>query len=1411
MDASAGEPPPLMDAEIIRLAQNHLHHQSSSPVPPYLLSPHSHSTIISHLTSRAAASPSPSAAVSEYTIALLSLLSLSPQTPPLPSLLSSLLVSYARIFASRQIAHDSNSLKTIQLFNTLIHHLPISDIQTVVDSIMSSLSEIGTLDDAQLLDLLPKCLSLIRGSNEIEGAEDFMNSTMDRLFDCVWSKDLLLKLVSLVKDFAFLGRERGREFMEKVFEGMESVELQDLPLLVYQLLVLASKGFCKREVIEGIVLFFGSKSGRKGGSIFRQVEGTVLLHLNFAVKQDPSLGQEVMGLLKSDSRAFNHFTIAVVLSIARIKKFNESSMGILRKGILAAYSDYTFAKGCSWLSNEMQEEFFNRVRGVEKAVLKAVNESNYAREHIVPSIMQLAFLLLTSVEEGNGKFARSSESIDCPLGIEELGVQILKTMFEVHDMARSEIIEQCKFRILSMRPRQSMPIIRLLGNLIQSYPYQMLEHVSRLKELLDYFTFMDGTLAAYLINSLLPLIKFSRDLLNYIILVVRKAMFRREDAIRLAAVTAIIDLILAEKKSKTDDHFSCQDSSSQPSSSQQAEVLCDIRGGLFQELIGLLQRCLYQQANVKKVMYSGLLKLVLVDPPSAGAVFDLLLPHFLRFFKEDPDVLIDISSCVKSESGKYYIEEPLDNLISCISWILLLHPQGKTKRPPDSPWPCFGFSLSQEPEAGRTLSFESFSTALLKIRDLGTGKLEAILGQRDGAASNSHDKERTKCCAVVLSGIIGVMLNNIASELEKSTGHEKADLEKELLSFIELHHSLEMIIATSKQIDGIKKANLRTTLRDFGGNSELGCTIFAKEEIPFLSTSSICYLIETVMVLHKNEVLNSSATSQKQSQASAGKASKCSKLIGFTLSSLLRHIKTSPAVGGEDPLSTLTYGDIKVLGTPLLKLIFLLKSGPLLNSSQPKARIDDQKEHLYQAMICFRELLTICSQNPHFTSFVEGLSSVSVIEYGLDNECEDSIPDDEQHTRSLDLLMVKTLRPLLSDLLALSSHREVEVLCDMILKIGRKLPSMLSNSHGSWAHEICKSNRIKNPKVAKSVATISICLSFPPNDVIIAQALAEELLKVLGSESSDPMEVSESYPIINKFTTVVLISCLLQLIETFIADIDWAVKKLKAFPLSRQKQTCFDQEREPALNIGLVFEAQLYSRSEAVIRVLSSFIVMNLKDTQADHLLRLLARFYKQLAQMSKLKIAPRGCKQLLPGLKFEKLVELTCKQLTVPLYSFMADMQKEQQENGNLNKGMMGKIKRENKFIPDLIFQIEDYEKYLIRLSKVTKVNLLRYAKRSTARDFKILEPARVGEQEEGDAPEGGTEQPCTGDELGNDSVEDNEGSDPANALSPESGPHLSVQEGGSDGEDGDDLPSAKRVKKGGRVVQDSDDDDEV
>ena len=344
MATTATTTAPLSDTDIIRLASQHHHAQTQTqtqtPLPSYLLSLDSHPKLLSFLHARAS-SPSPSLTVSDYTLSLLSLISLSPHTPSLSSLLSSLLSSYTHLFASLLIPHDSNSLKTIQFFVSLLHHTPVTSLEAVIDSILSYLPQIDDSEDTQILDLLPTCLNLV-----FDSGGDFAHRVFDKMLECNWSKELLMKMVSIVGEFAFLDKVRRREFLDKVFVGMKRVDLQDLPSLVYQLLVLSatSKGFSKREVIEGIVMFFGSKMGSNMSSIFRQVEGTVLLHVNFSVKQDLSLGQEVMGLVRSDFRAFNHFTVAILLSVARVRRFSESSLGILKTAVLTAYRDYKFAK-----------------------------------------------------------------------------------------------------------------------------------------------------------------------------------------------------------------------------------------------------------------------------------------------------------------------------------------------------------------------------------------------------------------------------------------------------------------------------------------------------------------------------------------------------------------------------------------------------------------------------------------------------------------------------------------------------------------------------------------------------------------------------------------------------------------------------------------------------------------------------------------------------------------------------------------------------------------------------------------------------------------------------------------------------------------------------------------------------------
>ncbi|PON88352.1 Fanconi anemia group I protein [Trema orientale] len=1389
--AAATEPPPITDADIVRLAQ------SSAPIPSFLLSPDSHPILLSHLTSRSSSS-SPSLAVSEYAQSLLYLISLSPQTPSLSTLLGSLLLSCTNLFTSLRIPHDQNSLKTIQFFHTLLYHVPITFLPQVVDSIASYLPDIVDSEDTQIIDFLPSCLNLIRDSEEVERGGDFANSVVDRVLGCSWSKGLSVKMVSLVREFPFLDKGRVSEFVDKVFVEMTRVDLQDLPSLVYQLLVLASKGFSKKEVVEGIVMFFGSKTERKSGSIVRQVEGTILLHVNFAVKQDISLGQEVMGLVRSDFRAFNHFTVAILLSVARVRRFGESAIGTLKTALLTAYHDYKFAKDCKWLSDELKEEYQQNVKVVEKAMLRAVNESNYGREHIVPSIVQFAFLLLESVEEANCKELCHSNGL---LGMEDLAFQMLKTLFEVHDMARNEIVEQCKFRILSLKSERSVAIIRLLGNLVQSYPYLLLEHVSRLKELLDYFTFMNGKVASGVVTALLPLTKFSRDLQGYIILVMRKAMFRQEEAVRLAASSAIINLVLAEKQSKIDGPFSFQESSSQASCSQQAEIPCS-GGGLFQELSGLLQRCLYQQAQIKEAMYRGLIKLVLVDPSSGGAVFDLLLPHFLRYFREDVDVELGICSCVKSEHCKVYIDEPLDSLLHCVSWILLLQQHGKHDRVLDSSWACFGFSLSQENEAGRCLSGESFSNAFLKIRKfLRNLNVGGILGQGQDGGSASLDVDKSKCRALVLSGIIEVVLNAIGNELEKATDANKLDLERELVDFVELHESLEKDINMARQGTGTKRGNIRPSAHDTHGNLEPGNSKWTQGRNSFLATSSIYQIMQMIPKLYDPESSSKIVTSQNHDQPSPSKKSKgCSMIISFILSVCLRHIKLFPVFVKDDPLRTLIYGDIRNLGSPLMRLIFLLNSDGKSEANQRKKEvkgkkdIEEQRECIRLALVCLKELITLSIRSPDLTALLEDLLSVSTFaDSNLDGECQTASRLDDQHTRNKELFIGKTLKPLFFKLLERSFSDEVEIICGMILMMGENMPRELRNSHGVWAIRVCKGKEITDSKVAKTVVTLAISLSFPPNDLDISQEMATELLKVMGSETQEPVTASEVYPLLNHSTSKAMSSCMLHLMETFIVDMDWPIKKLKTF-----SSLTYKSELAP----GQAFEEKLYSRAEAVGKVLASFALMSLKDSQAETLVRLAARFYKHLAQMSKLRIAPKGCKQVLPSLKFQKLVDITCKQLTVPLYNFVAEMQKSQQESAS-SKGIINKIKRENRCIPDLIFQIEDYEKYLIQLSKASKINLLRHAKRSTARDFKIIDTNNIAREE--DVPNHETVNNVNSNTAENESHEDSEDNEEngfnENVLSPESDSEP------SDGDGDGGVPNAKRMRRD-RIVQDSDDE---
>lgn len=172
-------------------------------------------------------------------------------------------------------------------------------------------------------------------------------------------------------------------------------------------------------------------------------------------------------------------------------------------------------------------------------------------------------------------------------------------------------------------------------------------------------------------------------------------------------------------------------------------------------------------------------------------------------------------------------------------------------------------------------------------------------------------------------------------------------------------------------------------------------------------------------------------------------------------------------------------------------------------------------------------------------------------------------------------------------------YYSLQVLTDILLIIANDLPNKWRNSHGAWATHICKSNNITNSSVVKSFLKLSISLSSASNDLFIAEDLAKELSKIIGLDGSSSLAVSEFYPIINQSTSAAITSCILQLTEADIHSMDWAIKKLKTFSLVTQKCAYINDEGEHTSE--LAFEENLYSRAESVVKILSSFVLMNLK------------------------------------------------------------------------------------------------------------------------------------------------------------------------------------------------------------------------
>jgi hypothetical protein len=169
-----------------------------------------------------------------------------------------------------------------------------------------------------------------------------------------------------------------------------------------------------------------------------------------------------------------------------------------------------------------------------------------------------------------------------------------------------------------------------------------------------------------------------------------------------------------------------------------------------------------------------------------------------------------------------------------------------------------------------------------------------------------------------------------------------------------------------------------------------------------------------------------------------------------------------------------------------------------------------------------------------------------------------------------------------------------------------------------------------------------------------------------------------------------------------------------------------DDLREKLSQVSVELEKSYHSRLDSVIDVFEQLIIANITSPNLERLLSVLIRLYGLFTTVAKT-ITVSTSKKTKSSIsnEFKTLCESIASKLTEQTYKLINHINEggsdDTETEGKKKKGSKAKIGKELKLIPDLIFNIEQFELCLIKVSKETGYNLVKNMKRSQIREFRV------------------------------------------------------------------------------------------
>ncbi|KAM6937756.1 Fanconi anemia group I protein [Xenentodon cancila] len=1189
--------------------------------------------------------------------------------------------------------------------------------------------KVGKMGNGKSLELFPTvltalaaCESLSYGNGDLSG-EEFKKQMINSLCSSRWDPQCVIHLTTMFRDVP-LSSEELQFLVDKVGRMFTKLDLQEIPPLVYQLLLLSAKG-CKKQILDGIINYFKEQDicqeeeQRHGESLdlevqsipqdqLRHVEGTVILHMVFAIRLDHELGREFLKNLKTAYGDLCPFSVALLLSVARIQRYEEQVFDLLKGVVIKSFKDEQLQQGSKFLQDLLPEHC-----GVAQMILDTVKNSVFGWDHVTEGLVQLGFFLMDTFGPKPGPFGKATEGLVSVARTPaqqacKLGGQVLLQGFKLHEPVRGEILEQVLNRLITKTASPVSHYLDLFSDIVASAPMILLESSSKVTETFDHLSYLPLTTVQGLLKAVQPLLKVSMSLKDALILVLRKAMFSSQLDGRKSAVTGF--LLLLKNFKVLGSLASSQCSQAVSSSQVQVDVHCRYNSAANEafclEIISSLRRCLGQQADVRLMLYEGFYDVLRRNSQLASSIMQTLLSQLRRYYEPEQDLLppVKLEPCITAHGDQVFLQEPLAHLVSCTVHCLLWLQNTRQSANHNTAESDDDEDEEEGYQSDLQTILQSMTRRMIKceLEDFELDKsAEFSMGSSVGVKNNIY--------AVLVMGMYEILMeyNFIKANYNKSHFEE-------LLELFTRSHKLSEVL---KEKSGKGRVSSHKTPRSL------------------LSMSFVSTLI--TVLFRDNSQSREEGLSVLRSSG---------EFVRYALSVAVQKIQQLEETGHTDgPDGQSSDKTFRFLCDMTSVLMWRYTNIPSVVEEVGKK---EKRSSLSQ--LCLEGLLRIFTtcQMRYPDKMPQLLSAMDIAEN--DAEQEDVTEINYFYIRQFQRALFTQLSGGEEEF----NSKEAQLLVNILSVLSRQLnPSSKQFTEMiTWTVKICKETSFEDSAFSKGLLSLLFSLHvLYKSPVSLLLELCQDIHSQLGDIDQDvEVEKQSHFAIVNMKTATTAALLVLSQVGRVLDEVDWLIARKKSQtpsdkPASGEASQAAGQQDPVEKAVTLQLGTLLTALNELVQTAL-------LPGTCTITLLRELSRTYTILTTLVKYYIQVCANQHSVLPTRFEKLVKLSGSHLTPQCYTFItyaqsgeytgggADDKKKKRRN-DANSSASTKLLRETKAIPNLIFSIEQYEKYLITLSKKSKVNLMQYMKLSTSRDFRInaatLDAALQEQDESQEAPD--------------------------------------------------------------------------